>query len=184
MGGGDDEVPAGLGRAGEQPLAVQEGAPAADRGGEPVARGGVGPGGDHGAAVGEGHQGAEAVVAVDELTGAVDRVDDPDRGVALERLVDRRVGVHGLLADHHGAGQQRAEVLGEPQLGEPVGVRHQVVRAALLVHLVRGEAAEAGQDLGRGGLADRLLHVGRAAGEKLLDGFRVFDHASHQTTPH
>ncbi len=184
VGGGDDEVPAGGGRAGEQPLAVEEGAPAADGGGELVARRRVGPGGDHDAPLDERHQRAEAVVAVHELTGAVDRVDDPHRYVVLERPVHRRVGVHRLLADDHRAGQQGAEVLGEPQFGEAVGVRHQVVGAALLVDLVRGEVAEAGQDLGRGGLADRFLHVGRAAGEKLVDGFRLFDHAPHESTPH
>lgn len=113
-----------------------------------------------------------------ELTCPVDRVDYPDRCVALYRLVRRGVGVHRLLADDDGTGQEGAEGFREVLLGEAVGVGHQVVRSALLVDLVRGELTEAGHDLGRGGLADRLLNVGRVAGEKLVDGFLVFDHGS------
>jgi hypothetical protein len=102
----------------------------------------------------------------------------PHGRLAPYRLVDRRVGVHGLLADHDGAGQQRGECVGEVALGQAVGVRHQVVRPGLLVDLVRREPAEAGHDLGRGGRADRLLHIGRVTCEKLFDGFHLFDHGS------
>jgi hypothetical protein len=91
--------------------------------------------------------------------------------------------VDRFLADHDGAGQEGAECFGEVLLGQPVGVRHQVVRSALLVDLVRGELTEAGHDLGRGGLAEGLLHVGRVAGEKLVDGFRVVDHDSIRARP-
>ncbi|CAM5236894.1 hypothetical protein SCALM49S_00898 [Streptomyces californicus] len=66
---------------------------------------------------GEGDEGAEAKgLAPDELAGAVDRVDDPDRGVAAEGVVDRGVGVDGLLADDDRAGQQGGEGRGEVQL--------------------------------------------------------------------
>ncbi len=183
VGRGDLEVGAGLGRAGVQPLPVEEGAPAPCRRGQLVAGGGVRPGGQQDAASREGDQRAEAVVAVHELAGAVDGVDDPDGGVGLYRVVRGRVGVHRFLADHDRAGQERAERLGEVLLGEPVGVGHQVVRSALLVDLVRGELPEARHDLGRGRLTDRFRHVGRVLCEKLVDGFVVFDHPSMRARP-
>lgn len=121
---------------------------------------------------------AEAGVAVDELPGAVHRIDDPDGRLALYRLVRSGVGVHRLLADHDGAGQQLGQHLGEIQLGLAVGVRHQVVRAALLVDLVGGELTEARHDLRGRRLADRFFDIGRVPGEKLFDGFVFFDHGS------
>src|SRR5690606_29584545 len=107
--------------------AVQEGTLAPDRGGDLVAGGGVRPGGEDDAAVGEGDQGAEPGVAVDELPGAVDGVDDPHRRVLAQRPVDAGVVVHRLLADHGGAGQQGAQGVGQVQLGLAVGVGDQVV---------------------------------------------------------
>ncbi|CAM5722456.1 hypothetical protein SBADM41S_05381 [Streptomyces badius] len=101
--------------------------------------------------LGEGHQRAEAGLAADELAGAVDRVDDPDGGVAAEGVVDRRVGVDGLLADDDRTGQQLGEGGGEVFLGQPVGGGDQVVRAALLDDLASGEFPVAGHDLGSGG---------------------------------
>lgn len=86
-----------------------------------------------------------------------------------------------LLADDDRAGQQLGERLGEVLLGLAVGVRDQVVRAALLVDLVRGQLPEARHDLGGGRLPDRFFDVGRAAREKLVDGFDVFDHGSMTT---
>jgi hypothetical protein len=131
-------------------------------------------------------QGAEPGVAVHELPGAVDGVDDPDRRRAADRLVGRGIGVHRLLADHDRAGQQRGERAGEVPLGQAVGVRHEVVRSGLLVDLVRGEPPEPGHDLGGCRRADGVFHVGRAAREKLVDGFGGFggfDHGSMTARP-
>jgi hypothetical protein len=86
--------------------------------------------------------------------------------------------VDRLLADHDRAGQQLDEYPGEVLLGLAVGVRDQIVRAGLLVDLVCRELPEARHDLGGGGRADRLLDVGGAVGQKLVDGFDVFDHDS------
>ncbi len=184
VGGGHAEVAAGVRGTGVQALAVEEGALAAYRGGQLVAGRGVGPGGEQFAVLDQGDQGAEAGVAVHELAGAVDGVDYPDRRGALERAVGRGVGVHRLLADHDGAGQQRAERPGEVLLGPSVGVGHQVVGAALLVDLVRGEPAPARHDFQSSGLADGFLHVGGAPSEKLVDGFRVYDHVPHKNMRH
>ncbi|GAB2918422.1 hypothetical protein GCM10027075_18070 [Streptomyces heilongjiangensis] len=49
--------------------------------------------------------------------------------------------------------------------------------AVLLVDLVLGELPPARHDLGGGGLAHRFFDVGGVPGEKLVDGFTVFDHA-------
>ncbi len=117
-----------------------------------------------------------------ELPCAVHRVHDPDQVLAANRLVHGGVGVHRFLADHEGAGQQGGEGVGEVPLGQAVGVRHEVVRAGLLVDLVLREPAEARHDLGRGRLADRILHVGRVTREKPFDGLRLFDHAPNETT--
>jgi hypothetical protein len=132
----------------------------------------------HDAVQDERDQRAEPGVAVHELPGAVDRVDDPDGRGAADRLVGRRVGVHRFLADHDRAGQQCGEGGREVLLGQPVGVRHQVVRAGLLVDLVGGELPEPGHYLRGGGRADDVFHFGRAVCEKLVDGFDVFDHGS------
>jgi hypothetical protein len=127
--------------------------------------------------VGEGDEGAEPRLAADELPGAVDRVHDPHRRVAVQRVGYRRVRVHGLLADHDGAGEQGRQRRGQVLLGEAIRGRHQVVRTALLDDLVRGELPEARHDLGGCGLADRLLHGSEVAIQK------VIDHASSQSHP-
>ncbi len=110
---------------------------------------------------------------MDEQPGAVDRVDDPDRGVAAEGGQHGRIGVHGLLADHDGAGEQRRERGGEVFLGEPVGDGHQVVRPVLLDDLAGGQLPEPRHDLGRGRLADRLFDLGHL---ELVQ--QIFDHVS------
>lgn len=115
---------------------------------------------------------------MDELAGAVDRVDDPHGRVALERAVHRRVRVDGLLADDHGAGEQGGEGLGEPDLGEAVGRGDQVVRAGLLVDVVVGELPEARHDLGGRRLPDGLGDVVEVAVEESPQFGEMFDHVS------
>lgn len=117
----------------------------------------------------EGDQRREAGVAVDELPGAVDRVDDPYGCVAAEGGEHGRIGVHRLLAHHHGAGQQLGESVGQMLLGLPVGDGHQVVRALLLHDLVGGELPVARHDLVGDRRADRLLHRAEITGEKFID---------------
>ena len=160
----------GAGAAGVQRYAVELGAGAAAGHRHQAERGGVRPGGQHLAAVGERDERREAGVAVHELAGAVDRVDDPDRGVAAQRIEDGRVGVHRLLADHPGAGQQGRERGGEVFLGEPVGDGDEVVRAVLLHDVVGGELPEARHDLVGRGHADGGLDGGRVDGEEVVRG--------------
>lgn len=129
---------------------------------------------------GEGDERAEAGIALDELASSVDRVDDPHRGVAAHRVVPARIGVHAFLADHDGAGEQRREGLRQPRLGGPVRDRHEVVRAGLLVHLVRGEPPPTGRHfLGRG-LEDRFTGGGQERG---VVQQVVVDHASITPRP-
>lgn len=131
--------------------------------------------------LGERDEHAESGVSVDELAGAVDRVDDPHQSILAYRVVDRVVGVHRLLADHDGAGQQGAQFTGQIFLGEPVGRGHEVVRAALLGDVTLGELPEAGHHLCGGSGAHGALHLGDPVYEKVVDAFRrclCFDHAS------
>lgn len=119
--------------------------------------------------VGEGDEGAEAGLAADELAGAVDRVDDPDRCLPAQGVVHLRIGVHRLLADDHRAGQEAGEGRGEVFLGKAVGGGDEVVRTALLDDLVCGELPVARHDLGGGRCADRRLDLGQVPGKEVID---------------
>ncbi len=178
MGHGHLERGAGGGRTAVQGRAVERGTPAPHGDGDLVEDGCVRPRGVHLAVPGEGHQGAEAGFAADELAGAVDRVDDPHGCVAAEGVVDGGVGVHGLLADDDRAGKQPGQRRGEVLLGEPVGGGDQVVGAALLDDLVRGQLAVAREDLGGGRRPDRPLDLGSRPGVPGGPVQEVIDHGS------
>ncbi len=178
VGHGHLEHRTGRGRTTVQGRAVERGAPAPYGDGHLVEHGGVRPRGVHLSVLSEGYQGAEAGFAVDELAGAVDRVDDPHGCVASERVVDRRVGVDGLLADDDRAGQQPGQGSGEVLLRQPVGGGDQVVRAALLDDLVCGQLTVARHDLGGGRCPDRRFHLGHRPGVPGGPVQEVIDHDS------
>ena len=181
VGRGDGELRPRGRRAAAQRFAVEPRTGTAPGEGHAAGRRCVRPRGEQLPLVGQGDEGRETRVAVDELPGAVDGIDDPHRRAPVQGVEDPGVGGDGLLADHLGPGQQRAQLMGQVLLGQPVGDRHQVLRAALLAHLVPGELPEAGHDLGVGRAAHRFVHGRRELGPVLH--VQVSGHGPHRTTP-
>src|SRR3546814_14859993 len=69
----------------------------------------------------------EALAALGEVLGTVDRIDDPHRGIALQQPEQAGVTFDPLLADQHRARHQRRKARGERALGRLVGDCPEVV---------------------------------------------------------
>src|SRR3546814_16376161 len=63
----------------------------------------------------------EALAALGEVLGTVDRIDDPHRGIALQQPEQAGVTFDPLLADQHRARHQRRKARGARALGRLVG---------------------------------------------------------------
>jgi hypothetical protein len=139
------------GGARADPFAIDVRAAALDRMAHPPAERIEDPSGHRLAVFGQRNHHPEWRPAFREVVGAVERIDDPARGI-VQPVEYRRICVRGLFADDRGFGQQFREPFGKDRLGFGVGHCHGIV-GGLLLYLVRSQRLIARDDRARGGIA-------------------------------
>jgi hypothetical protein len=136
-----------------------------------VIDGGVDPRGKRHMPLDQRHHHREARIARDEVRGAVERIDEPDRLVLQQQIEPGRIGGNTFFANDQRARHQRAQFARQECFGGVIDLRHHLARR-FLGDVGGGKGSEARQDEICGGGPDHLC-----------DGVRKRQRAAQQGIP-